>query len=358
MLSDINIQGVSYKIGGNTFDGQWVKKSATIFSSTTFSTTGTKTYTVSNYLPDDDYVYEVILGTYNRTGTKSGDNAKWYVRDIYATHSNIGGYVITRSSSSTISQCGILMPVQQINGVLTFNINVSDIGSSGTGECGLTLFGYRRLGGKDITITINPTPSDATVTFDKGTVSGNSVTVKSGSIVKYTVSKNGYGTKTDNASAYYDRTINVTLSQGIQMYGYNGTNSGTNLDAYLLGEMTTSAYCAISTNDTSYKITSKTGTIGASGSKIVININNITYTYTYNRKITVSGIDLFIYRDEASTYVTNEIAVKSDAAAGKNYILGNLVGIIHPSSANSSSFVVSNLTFNRKSSLDYVFTGE
>ena len=45
----------------------------------------------------------------------------------------------------------------------------------------------------DLTLTINPTPSDATVTFDSsGTVSGNSITVQYGSYVTYSVDKSGY----------------------------------------------------------------------------------------------------------------------------------------------------------------------
>ena len=46
----------------------------------------------------------------------------------------------------------------------------------------------------DFTLTVNTTPSDATVTFNTGTVSGKTCTVKNGTTVTYTVSKTGYAT--------------------------------------------------------------------------------------------------------------------------------------------------------------------
>ena len=64
------------------------------------------------------------------------------------------------------------------------------------------------------TITINPTPSDATVTFSTGTVSGKSCTVTDGTSVTYTVSKTGYVTKTATLRVTKSKTINVTLVEG------------------------------------------------------------------------------------------------------------------------------------------------
>lgn len=358
MVSDINVKGTNHKIGGIQADGQWVRKDVTVFSGTKFTATGTPSYTVSNYLPDNIYTYEVIVCSYATTGSKANDTCTWWVGDIDVHFVQNMGYSRTRTASDTWSAGEGIIPVKQVNGILTLRLNVTGVGSSGTGNNALYLRGYRRLGGTGTpptyyTLTINPTPADATVTFNKGTVVGKTCTITAGTSVTYTVSKSGYTTKSATVTVNSNQTVNVSLSiAGIQMYGYNGTNSGTNLDAYLLGGMTTSAFCAIGTNGTSAKITSKTGTIGASGSKVVAG----GYTYTYNRKITVSGIDLYIYRD-SNQILTSEIAVKSDAAAGKNYIYGGLVGFAHPSSASSSSFKVSNLTYNRKSSLDYIFTG-
>lgn len=63
------------------------------------------------------------------------------------------------------------------------------------------------------TLTIVPTPSDATVvlTSSGGAQSGNAITVTNGSHVKYTVSKTGYSTATNTITLTADRTLNVEI---------------------------------------------------------------------------------------------------------------------------------------------------
>ena len=60
-----------------------------------------------------------------------------------------------------------------------------------------------------VTITINPTPSDATVTIN-GTVQ-NSITVTRGTSVTYKVEKDGYNTVENTITATATQTINVVL---------------------------------------------------------------------------------------------------------------------------------------------------
>lgn len=63
------------------------------------------------------------------------------------------------------------------------------------------------------TLTVVPTPSDATVvlTSSGGTQSGNAITVTNGSSVTYTVSKTGYTTATNTITLTTDRTLNVEI---------------------------------------------------------------------------------------------------------------------------------------------------
>lgn len=63
------------------------------------------------------------------------------------------------------------------------------------------------------TLTIVPTPSDATVvlTSSGGTQSGKAITVTNGSSVTYTVSKTGYTTATNTITLTTDRTLNVEI---------------------------------------------------------------------------------------------------------------------------------------------------
>jgi len=62
------------------------------------------------------------------------------------------------------------------------------------------------------TITINPTPSDSIVTFNTGTISGNSCTVEYGTSLTYTVSKQYYTTQTNTINVTNDQSINVSLT--------------------------------------------------------------------------------------------------------------------------------------------------
>lgn len=60
-----------------------------------------------------------------------------------------------------------------------------------------------------VTITINPTPSDATVMLNS--IAQTSIEVDKGTDVTYEVSKEGYVTKTDTVVAETTQTIDVTL---------------------------------------------------------------------------------------------------------------------------------------------------
>ena len=63
------------------------------------------------------------------------------------------------------------------------------------------------------TLTINPTPNDATVSFDTGQIYGNQTTVPAGTTVTYTVSRSGYDSQSASIVVSSDLTLNVELQQ-------------------------------------------------------------------------------------------------------------------------------------------------
>ena len=79
------------------------------------------------------------------------------------------------------------------------------------------------------TLTVNPTPSDATVTFSTGTISGNNCTVPNGTIVTYTVSKANYFTKSDTLIINNNITTTVTLDS-YTIYDKNNTETYSNIN--------------------------------------------------------------------------------------------------------------------------------
>ena len=141
--------GMDYKkyipIGGDIADGQWIRNNIDVFDGITLSN-GKRTYTVNNFLPEDDVPYEIIATSYGRTGSKSGNSATWWIDD--ASEDVIGdpvmGYVNTRTASSMADAKGAIIVCTQRNGVITIPISVTS--SATTGNCGLWLTAYRRVG--------------------------------------------------------------------------------------------------------------------------------------------------------------------------------------------------------------------
>ncbi|MBO4622530.1 MAG: hypothetical protein J5691_01450 [Bacilli bacterium] len=73
---------------------------------------------------------------------------------------------------------------------------------------------YVPAGGEEFTLTISPTPSDATVTLTAAgyTQSGNAITVIDGTTVSYSVAKTGYTTVYGAVTVTATNTIPVTLT--------------------------------------------------------------------------------------------------------------------------------------------------
>ena len=76
------------------------------------------------------------------------------------------------------------------------------------------------------TLTINPTPSDATVTLSSEgcTQNGNSITTSPGALISWSVTKTGYTAQHGNYSLNQnkDETLNISLS----VYTSPGSGSG------------------------------------------------------------------------------------------------------------------------------------
>lgn len=90
-------------IGGDIFSGKWVYKRQSILNNASNTNTSgagkTSTYTVTNYLPDNTYQYEVLAYFYSRTGATSGYATAMTVGDsVVGDHE--GSYLITREAKA------------------------------------------------------------------------------------------------------------------------------------------------------------------------------------------------------------------------------------------------------------------
>jgi hypothetical protein len=75
-ISKVKANNTTYTVGGDNFDGQWVENGHQILSNVTLAGGKFFTYSLANYLPDDEYVYEVIFEGTTRSVATSGKVAQ------------------------------------------------------------------------------------------------------------------------------------------------------------------------------------------------------------------------------------------------------------------------------------------
>lgn len=131
-------------IGGNGFDGEWNAKYLTVVSGVTYGVNTSTNYTLVDYLPDDNNIYEVLVSGYARTGTKSGNAVGlWVHGNAQPNSQTVVSYINTRYSSNYAdAKSGTIL----CKGGKATTITVSNSGSGTSGNCGVQISGYRRIG--------------------------------------------------------------------------------------------------------------------------------------------------------------------------------------------------------------------
>ncbi len=138
---DTNCANIS-AIGAKRFDGQWINNHTIIFEVTKFDPGTTHEYDLSSILPNDGYNYEVLLACYGRTGNTSGNSAGSGVSSSIITDLLRFGRAVTRTSSSVAYSGTVLLPVGTDRKII---YKITDTNAT-TGDSGLSIQGYRRLG--------------------------------------------------------------------------------------------------------------------------------------------------------------------------------------------------------------------
>jgi len=130
-----------------------------------------------------------------------------YVNGVNASTGDFADSVSVSSSDTSVAE-GVYF---DNNGKLT-------VVAKSAGTCEITVSCGSLTATLDVTVsgtayrvTINPSPSDATVKIDGVTIS--QVDVPEGTVVSYEVSKDGYVTKTGSVTVTKDETITVTLEE-------------------------------------------------------------------------------------------------------------------------------------------------
>ncbi len=122
-------------------DGQWVASQLQIANYVSLPTLDVDEYDISNYLPDDNYKYEVIVVGSVETGSNSGDSSQLTVySDILPNYGLWLCRAITRGSFTNVARGTGVLPVGQ-GRIIQVHADANN-----TGKYNLNLRGYRRIG--------------------------------------------------------------------------------------------------------------------------------------------------------------------------------------------------------------------
>lgn len=135
-----NISGTSTK----SIDGQWVYSVSTLANSVSWNNSSSETtYSLSSYLPNDNYNYEVIFGVYATTSATSGK----FIGVTLKTDIINGEFVPicqnrARTNASVDCRGSVVLPVGTGRSVTQY----STTSANADGTYTLAVYGYRRIG--------------------------------------------------------------------------------------------------------------------------------------------------------------------------------------------------------------------
>lgn len=137
-ISNIGIGNKNIPIGGNNFDGGWVKKAQTICSGTAIGASGNLSYDISSYIPNDGNTYELMVTGWGSTGATSGNSARFKIT------TNTDYYIAGAKATNGASMAYGASCIALIDGT-TRAVKIENTGSAST-SCTCHLRGYRKLG--------------------------------------------------------------------------------------------------------------------------------------------------------------------------------------------------------------------
>lgn len=150
-INSITANNTNYPIGGDTFDGRWVNTRFSILSNATLAAKTAVTYSLSNYLPNDNYTYEVIFsGGCQSNGAKSDLCQLMLYTGTADTTTAANGLrldrAVARTANTVLAGASAILPIYPNDK----NITVYTIGAVNANKnTYLSALGYRRIGTND-----------------------------------------------------------------------------------------------------------------------------------------------------------------------------------------------------------------
>jgi len=216
-------KGMNYydfqQIGGDEFDGQWIDKSYTISSSYTLAPDAKTTFSLSSYLPNDSYDYEVQFENLVTTGSTNGDYLESYLHSGSTTSSfyNRTCRERTRDASTQIGTMVVILPILNSDRNVTSR---SYSGSVNTSTLGLYAKKYRRIGKNGTSAnyisSINYSNNSYSIygNFIDGDWVYKSTTLFSGTLEQSVLTTISLSSYLPNDGYFYEVLCNVTANTG------------------------------------------------------------------------------------------------------------------------------------------------
>lgn len=227
--------------------------------------------------------YTIVFNVFDINGNAISD-----------TVNKINGIVVTDSNPVTVEHGTKISYSVEKDGYNT--VIVQDVEIISSDPINVTLK-------KPCTITINPTPSDATVVING--ITRNTITVEEGDKISYSVEKSGYETKAENDMVITkDETFNITLNK-VWVVTINPTPS----DAVVKINGKTTKQLTVYDGDTISYSVEKTGYEPQSGTKTINETTTMSFTlkiYTYAVTINPTLNDKTNGSDEIAVKITKD----------------------------------------------------
>ncbi len=146
-LTNLNQEGqkiLDDKADKSEIDGVWTSKSNYIAQNITITTNFNKTYDLSSLLPDDDNIYEVIIGSIIRTGSDL-NNCVGVTASTELCNTVFMGRAVTRINNyNDVDSCNCTIPIGT-DRHLTIKAGSETNANSHPNGCSFRLSGYRKV---------------------------------------------------------------------------------------------------------------------------------------------------------------------------------------------------------------------
>lgn len=151
---------------------------------------------------------------------------------------------------------------------------------------------------------------------------------------------------------YQGNTLIWESGPSLKLYGAYHSGSSTTVWSYVIGSWSTSGL-VIRSQSKSRKITSITGVLGTSGSKISASGGGTTTDATFNKAITINGIKVYLYFKANSGGVIDDwLCVMEGSVVGSTVLVNYGAEPTKPTSVTSTTVTDAYVAYTKDSSTD------